>query len=97
MAAFGTTVTWASVGANFTNDTAPYMSKTDNGLYLVRFTFGGDVKVIAIRSASEILSEVLKIVAGNTASADINLLYTHANTFVTNASGSIPLENTIGA
>jgi hypothetical protein len=97
MAAFGSTITWNSVGVNFTNDTTPYMSKTDNGLYLVRFTYAGDPKVIAVRSASEITAEILKIVAGATATSDISTLYTQVNTYITNAAGSIPLENTIGA
>lgn len=97
MSAFGTTLTWNSVGANATNDTVPYMSITDNGLYLVRFTYAGDAKVIAVRNVSEILSEVLRVVTGTVVTADTNLLYTQALAFVTNAPGSIPLENTIGA
>lgn len=97
MTVYGSTVTWDSVGADFTNDTAPYVSKTDNGLYLVRFTIGGDAKVIAVRNPIEIPIEIMKIITGEVATTEAALLKEQVQGFIARAAVSIPMENTIGA
>lgn len=110
MAQFGTAstgITWYADSAsnNYVNDasstgtgTGPYVSKTDNGFYLVRFTeaSSGDLKVIAVRSGLEVLSEAQKAITGTVVTNDISTLKTQVTTFITNAASSIPAENTIG-
>ncbi len=81
----GTTVTWNSdtQANNYRNTGAGYVTKTDNGFYLVKFTYNGDLKVVAVRSALEILSEAPKALAPIQASTDISLMYTHLTAFLT--------------
>lgn len=95
----GTVLTFESNSTTpFGNTGAGYMSRTDNGFYLVKFTYSSETYVIAVRSALEILSEAPKAILPNTANTDINTLYTHASALIT-AYGSnaslIPLEDAI--
>lgn len=80
-----------------------YVSKTDNGYYLVRFVYGASNddasrKVIAVRSGAEVLLEAQKAISGTTASTDISTLKTHVTGYITAdtaGTATIPLEDTL--
>lgn len=97
---------YAGTAPNYLNDATTdasfgnYLSKTDNGFYLVKFKYVNnsgteDEKIIAVRNGLEVLSEAQKAITGTQISADISTLRTQVTAFI--ASGqSIPTENVIG-
>jgi hypothetical protein len=90
----GTVITWQNSGSgNYTNVTDRYVGKTDNGYYLVKFTWNAQTRIVAVKSYVEIPSEILKIISGTAAYEDAVLLSNQVKTLITNAPSDIYLED----
>lgn len=90
-------VQWTNEGGTTFLNTANnyYVTKTDNGYFLVKFSYNSSTMVIAVRSALEIPSEVSRAIQGTTVTADITTLQSHVSALITNNPANIVLEDTL--